>query len=954
MNQQFFEKIFPTQGNLCVASIDKDGNCTPRFADNVEAALKIANDFAGRNHNVYFTPGTYTGYRRKQDQCVSVKSFFLDLDVRHGKKRYESKEAALLDLQRFCGEINWPQPTLIDSGGGIHAYWIFDEEISGDSWDTYAAQFKQLCLDHNLIIDEGVPADSARLMRVPGSLNHRYDPPEASSLLTDVVTYKVEDLIPALSQVAAPTSFVLDSVEKGLDPDTLAIYEKRNGNFEYDFSKIAQSSLEGEGCAQIKHIIENAATCEEPLWYAGLSVAVRCRDGETAIHLMSEDHPEYSYDETERKAAQSLREANWAHGCSAFEKENRNGCDGCPHRGNITGPIELGKIIKIAEQPIEPIVAVEQTENEEESIRYEANTQKILVFPDYLLPYQRGINGGIYYTPPPRRDKKGKLIQDDPELMTPNDVYPVKRIYSPHDGECLLMHLHLPMDKSREFLLPLKDVTSQERMKSILASNGVVFEPTQGNRIASYLMKWSAYLIETQRADIMRVQQGWTEDQKTFVLGTQEISKNEVRYCPPSPLSKGIVRLITQSGSYEAWKTCAQMFNDPGYELHAFTLLCGLASPLMELTNVNGVTLSLYSEGPGTGKTGALYGAMSVWGNPKRLSVYDSTGNGLIQRMITSKNICYGLDEQGDLDPKLVSHLIYNISSGAPKIRLMSSTNQEREMPFNTNLIAVTTTNKSLRSILQDYRDNTSAQNIRMLEPTVTAPSVPGYELDAERGKVMFDPFNYNYGHAGPDLIHSFFNEGIENIRRRIDIEYLKVAETYTNNAGYRFLSNLLSVTRVAGEIARKYQIVDFDLDRIFNVVGDVFNDMIAGRKRDEATGRVDILGDFINKNIQNSLVIRDDKVTTEPRGPLYVRAEVDTGHIYISTSAMKEYLRSIKSDVRQFEDQLKAKGVLKDRVRKQMATGWKDAFGTTNVWAYEIAMDISHLFPKDVEETPT
>lgn len=218
------------------------------------------------------------------------------------------------------------------------------------------------------------------------------------------------------------------------------------------------------------------------------------------------------------------------------------------------------------------------------------------------------------------------------------------------------MYLRLPQDASREFLLPLRDVASLDKLRATLASNGVVFEPTVAPKLASYLMKWTAYLMETGRADTMRVQQGWTEDLKSFVVGTREITAGDERYCPPSPMSKGVVRHIHEKGNYEIWQQCVQMFNDPGYELHAFTVLCGFASPLMELSNVNGVTLSLYSEGPGTGKTGALYGALSIWGNPEQLSVYEGTGNGLVQRMITSKNIVYGLDEQGTSSPMSSPH----------------------------------------------------------------------------------------------------------------------------------------------------------------------------------------------------------------------------------------------------------------------------------------------------------
>ena len=165
MNQQFFEKIFPAQGNVCIAGIDKEGIIKPKFATSVGDAIALAQRFIDIQHNVYFTPGTYEGLRRKQENCIYVKAFFLDIDVEHGKDTYPSKEAALKDLERFCDEINWPQPVLIDSGGGIHAYWIFDEEMPAEKWVPYAKKFKQLCTDRELLIDQAVAADSARLMR---------------------------------------------------------------------------------------------------------------------------------------------------------------------------------------------------------------------------------------------------------------------------------------------------------------------------------------------------------------------------------------------------------------------------------------------------------------------------------------------------------------------------------------------------------------------------------------------------------------------------------------------------------------------------------------------------------------------------------------------------------------------------------------------------------------------
>jgi hypothetical protein len=64
----------------------------------------------------------------------------------------------------------------------------------------------------------------------------------------------------------------------------------------------------------------------------------------------------------------------------------------------------------------------------------------------------------------------------------------------------------------------------------------------------------------------------------------------------------------------------------------------------------------------------------------------------------------------------------------------------------------------------------------------------------------------------------------------------------------------------------------------------------------------------------------------------------------------MKQYLKDIKLGVREFESNLERRGTLKGKVRKQMASGWKDAFGTTNIQAYEIEMDMTHLFPINEE----
>jgi hypothetical protein len=285
-----------------------------------------------------------------------------------------------------------------------------------------------------------------------------------------------------------------------------------------------------------------------------------------------------------------------------------------------------------------------------------------------------------------------------------------------------------------------------------------------------------------------------------------------------------------------------------------------------------------------------------------------------------------------------------------PKLRMQASTNQEREMSFVTNLLALVTTNTPLKDLMALHKANTNAEEVRVIEPEVPKPLVKGYELNMQRGLVMFEPLKTNYGHAGPVFIKDLFKQKLPNVKARIKAEYLNYSKNYTDSAELRFIANVLAVARVAGEDGNRLGLFDFDLDRIISVVADGVMDTINGKNKNRLASYEDILGDFINKYIQSALVIKDGRVVTDPRQSLYIRAEVEESKIFISTSAMKTYLKEIKLGVREFESNLERRGVLKGKVRKQMASGWKEAFGATNIQAYEIEMDISHLLPKDEE----
>jgi hypothetical protein len=60
----------------------------------------------------------------------------------------------------------------------------------------------------------------------------------------------------------------------------------------------------------------------------------------------------------------------------------------------------LGKEFKAAPPP-----------DKAESVRQESDTKTISAFPDFLFPFLKGENGGIYYQPPTNTTRRAKLYR---------------------------------------------------------------------------------------------------------------------------------------------------------------------------------------------------------------------------------------------------------------------------------------------------------------------------------------------------------------------------------------------------------------------------------------------------------------------------------------------------------------------------------------------------------------
>ena len=944
MLKQFYEKALPTQGVYCITSIGTDKKVSNKFAETLDGVFEQIERFKSKQLNTFVALGTFDGYSRKADDCLFVRSFFIDLDVGAGKD-YQSKGDAHTALYKLVGETGLPDPVVIDSGGGVHAYWIMDEDIPKDIWKPAAEIFKTICLEH-IAIDPVVTADAARIMRAPETFNHKFDPPEPTSVVSDEIhvyswmefkSFLYGDLDEIIqSPQSQESEDILASIPKGIDEDTKAILKL--DNFAKSFEVIAEKSFEGTGCAQIVYILEHANKLEEPLWHAGLSIAKFCDDGATAIHKMSEDHPDYNYAKTEEKAASipAPRTCEW------FGDNYPSRCEGCQHRGKITSPIVLGKQFKPA-----------PATNKEDAVWEVPHTQKVPDFPQYLYPYVRGENGGIYFVPPAKVDKKGAKYQDDPILILSSDLYPLTRMISPHDGECLQMRYELPHDGYRDFLLPMKSVYAKEAFKAITTSNGVLFASIHDQHLMNYIIKWGQYLQTTDKALQMRMQMGWTEertsdnsnwDNRSFVIGKKEYTRSgEVLDAPSSPFVRGLSKHLTQAGTFARWRESMDYLNKPEFELHAFASMCGFGSPLMPYTSTSGVTVSLTGRS-GNAKTGAMYAGLSIFGHPKDLSVVGATDNGLTGRYLGLHSLMFGLDEVGDREAKDLGKFIHDVSQGKAKIRMQGSVNAEREYEMSASLIAMLTNNHSVYGKLDSLKASPDGEAARLIEFLIHRPEL--LKQDSRMGIYIFDAFRYNYGHAGPMYIKEVLRGGDNYVLDHIAAWDERFQKDFGSYAEYRFYQNLIGAAFGGGSIANQHNVTGYDLERIYH---HTVLAMIEIKDKVVKVNRTDypsLLGDFINKNMGNILVLKDGKVTMEPRGQLVGRIVSEEGLLQVSKTEFKKFLAERQVSLREFEFDMREKKILVDDKKGRLTTGWKSAIGVDPAYLYWFKTQIpSELF---------
>ena len=302
---------------------------------------------------------------RKAANALKLKAIWIDCDVKPDDdtgKHYTNPAAALKELLGFAMEVGLPTPSVIvHSGGGFHIYWCSQTDLTVDEWRPYAAGLKALLISNNIKCDTGLTTDCARLLRVPGTMNYKYDPPRPVRILTpDILSYDFSQLDFLKQHVGSQPLGAPPKTQHNIFADgvSLANFGKLDDAFadlkgepNLDAGLAREEKLLDplpimQKCGFLKDaLLHGGKDYNQPLWMLSVLCSTFMEDGNGIAHKISNQHPAYSETDTQAMFDRKLAERRDAGigypSCAAIAGSGSEACKKCPLQGKIKSPLNL-------------------------------------------------------------------------------------------------------------------------------------------------------------------------------------------------------------------------------------------------------------------------------------------------------------------------------------------------------------------------------------------------------------------------------------------------------------------------------------------------------------------------------------------------------------------------------------------------------------------------------------
>lgn len=716
-------------------------NGTTQFKD-VWYCLSLQSQTKPDPHN----PGKLKAVRAAAN-ALAIKAIWVDVDVK--PDGYATIEDALKALIQFREKVGLPPfSALVGSGSGVHAYWISDVPLSPTEWAPYAHGLKALLLQEGIKCDAGLTTDIARILRVPGTFNHKTDPPKPVQLLNiPLVVYNFPEALAFLTSIAPVVP-----APGGVKPAQSLFAE---GADMAAFKQGPAFKVEGPGleagidkfddvllpigpifkeCGFYGHALKTGgADYGNELWMLSVLGSTFMENGNAVAHAISQGHETYSAADTQalydRKVAERAERGIGYPSCAAIAGAGCKACATCPLFAKGKSPLNI-------RAPVTAAVTARHTNL----------TPQTKGAQDLMLPVGYDLNPEGFIC-------KVVEVEQDGELLPPTFMQLfLSRLSDPwvqSDPDSL--NFTTTVDKGHVFQASIKHEEMQGAMElgRVLAKNKVKTYPDNKRLLEHFLVSWLAKLHEAAAAQ-QALPFGWYKegtDVRGFVFAGR-LMKDDGSEIPCGVGDAKLRSIFHPTGDIAHWyDACETITNQQRSELNAIIAL-SFAAPLTALVGKNAMTLCAYGES-GAGKTAAYSVGVSVWGHSKKgKSVSHSTFNQVMKLMGELSNLPLYWDEIKDEKAQAaVYDFIYNASDGVEKGRLKSDTSMQDRGTWQTQMMMAA--NISFVDFVTRKNPEHAAGVSRVLEYHVTKVDTGPGRISATDADVIFDKLMTSYGQMG-------------------------------------------------------------------------------------------------------------------------------------------------------------------------------------------------------------
>jgi len=801
--KQFLLQVVPDNGTYYLGSVANSKYSEKELTSLDDVMAYITNANKGKR-DVYFATSSYNpNTSRAAGNVKSKKALYLDLDCGEGKD-FATKQDALAALVKFCKESRMPMPNIIvDSGNGIHVYWVFEEALSAMEWLVLATALKDLTAKLEFKADMSVTADSARIMRIPGTKNHKNGNVKDCKVVSE---FGKHTTMAALRKALKPAPLLVTL------PDGIggATNDDLGGGIEFT-KGIWHAKYILEQCPTLQQIVlTGGAECTEPLWKQTLNLLAYCEDGAEFIHAVSKKHADYTPEKTIRKFERSVQSAeSGKYGpttCTTFSINPASKCSSCEHSGTCKSPISLGGS------------------------------------PANELPYgYTNTDMGVV------RSAQGD--EESAVNICPYQITEFKATYQPDGEGGIQLEFLSTIGKADPHRVSIASVhvSDKRSLGGVLSSNNMVLDSRQQQEFSKLMTTWTQQMQAARKVEQPVSNYGWVEaNGKTGFSTNNQIFWDDGHIQEVAMADNLLSGQYQPRGSIEPWKKASEYIIKQGRPELICALASGFASPLIKLTGVNGLLLSIVSRQSGTGKSSALKASQSIWGCPIRgiNSLHDTT-NSVAKRLGALRNLPAYWDElrmQDEIDAFI--KLIFQIGQGKEKSRLTQTSAMQDMGTWNT--LMTSASNESIYDHILEAVKGSNAGVVRVFEVTF-AEAV--YKPDLANTQLMFKRLDDNYGNAGP-IYGAFLAKNKDKISDKLEAVIESLSKEAKAGSEDRFWINTMGCLLVGAACANSCGLTKFDLPALRKYLLGEFKRMQVTSNEEVTTVKQtinDLLNEFLN-----------------------------------------------------------------------------------------------------------